>query len=184
MGRKSNREQRRADITRAFARVLSQHRYTGATVLAVAEEAQLSPGLLHHHFKNKREMLIELLESLIEEFKIRFRQRAKEGEFNLNTYIDSALKLDERSDSIAAKCWVGILAEALKDKAIMEKIKRHLDSEIVSITKLSGDKLGPTESSAILAFIIGSLVFGAYAPKRTAGFAADMGKKFASAAAD
>lgn len=181
MGRKSKRDERRADIVMAFARVLSQHGYAGATVLAVAEEAELSPGLLHHYFKNKREMLVELLDTLLLDFKARFRDRASSGEFNLETYIDSALKLDERANAIAAKCWVGILAEALKDKGLMDKIKRNLDSEIESIIKLSSSKMGANESSAILAFILGSLVFGAFAPKRASGFAAEMGKKFAEA---
>lgn len=178
MGRKSLKAQRRAEITRAFARVLAQHGYAGATVIAVAEEAGLSPGLLHHHFKDKREMLLELLNTLVADFKRNQEGRNIGPSSGVETYIDAALKLDERSDTIAAKCWVGILAEGLRDKGLMDKIKSYLDSEIQSIETLSGGKLNTEKSSAMLAFILGSLVFGAFAPKRTAGFAANMGKHF------
>ena len=181
MGRKSLKIERRAEITRAFARVLAQHGYAGATIVAVAEEANLSPGLLHHHFKDKREMLLELLSTLLADFRKNLVERGSGKAPSLESYIDATLKLDERADAIAAKCWVGILAEGLKDKALMDKIKHHLDTEIQAIETLSRGALDVEKSSALLAFILGSLVFGAFAPKRASGFAANMGKKlFAS----
>ena len=53
MPRPSNTEQRRNDITLAFLKVMAETGYAKATVRAIAAEAALSPGLIHHHFKNK-----------------------------------------------------------------------------------------------------------------------------------
>ena len=36
----------------------------------------------------------------------------------------------------------------------------------------SGDRLDAHQAGAVLAFIIGALILGAFAPKKTAGFAA------------
>ncbi len=178
MGRKSLKTERRAEITKAFARVLAQHGYAGATVIAVAEEANLSPGLLHHHFKDKREMLFELLNMLLTDFKTSLADRTKGSPVTIENYIDASLKLDEKANSIAAKCWVAILAESLREKSLMDKIKHYLDSEIQAIENLSSGKLDVQKSSALLSFILGALVFGAFAPRRASGFAAPMGKKF------
>jgi hypothetical protein len=46
-----------------------------------------------------------------------------------------------------------------------------VDSEIEVIRRRSGDRLSLQDAGAVLAFIIGALVLGAFAPRKTAGFA-------------
>jgi TetR/AcrR family transcriptional repressor of bet genes len=171
MGRPSNREQRRAEILGAFARVLADHGYAGATVAAVAAEAGVAPGLVHHHFESKDELLRCLLDDLTSRFRERVR-RYEGDEDPLLAYVDAALKLDERADQTAARCWVGVFAEAVRNRALFEQVRRLIDTEIVSIGRRSGDAFAPGESGAVLAFVLGSLVVGAFAPRKTAGFAA------------
>lgn len=175
MGRISLKTERRSEIILAFARVMAKHGFAGATMVGVAEEAGISPGLLHHYFRSKNEMLTELTDNLIRNFHRRIE--SDKDHRSCDTYIDAALKLDERADSIAAKCWVSVLAEALRDQALMEKIKKFLDTEIEIVRELSGKKLDVAESSALISYVMGCLVFGAFAPKRTSGFAAGMGKR-------
>ena len=171
MGRPSNREQRRAEILTAFARVLAESGYAGATISAVAAEAGYAPGLIHHHFENKEELLVALLQSLIAGF--RGRVRLYEGnEGPLFAYADGALRLDERADVTSARCWVGVLSEAIRHPALFARVRRILDAEIGAIQERSGARLSESQAGAILAFIIGSLVLGAFAPRKTAGFAA------------
>lgn len=172
MGRRSQRQERRAQITQAFAKVLADHGYAGATITAVADEADLSPGLLHHHFKNKQEMLDELLTILIATFRQRLVETRTDQTDPLKTYTDAALALDSRSDTVAAKCWVGLFAEALRQPALFLRVKKHLSSEIDALVRDSGGAIDEGEASAILAFVLGSLVFGAFAPRKAAGFAA------------
>jgi len=171
MGRPSNRLQKRAEILKAFTRVLADHGYAGATIAAIALEAGIAPGLVHHHFDDKAELLRGLVHDLVS----KFRQRVQHYEPNqdpLLAYVDGALKLDERADLIAAKCWVGVLAEAVRNKALFLQMRTLLDSEISSIEHRSRGRLSTEQAGAVLAFIIGALVLGAFAPRKTKGFAA------------
>ncbi len=170
MGRPSKRAERRGQILQAFARVLADHGYAGSTIAAVANEAGLAPGLVHHHFESKQDLLVSLLQTLIAGFRRRV-QSYEQGEDPLLAYVDGALKLDERADVTAARCWVGLFAEAIRNPTLFKQVRRMIDLEIDAIRGRSGHKLSEHQSASILAYIIGALVLGAFAPKKTAGFA-------------
>lgn len=154
----------------AFARVLSAHGYAGATIAAVANEAGIAPGLVHHHFASKEDMLLSLLKSMIDAFRARIA--AYGGDDPLLAYVDGALRLDERADVMTARCWVGLFSEALRNPVLFKQMRRLIDTEITAIEQRSKYALGPRDAGAVLAFIIGALVLGAFAPQKTAGFAA------------
>jgi TetR/AcrR family transcriptional regulator, transcriptional repressor of bet genes len=170
MGRPSLRERRRAEIVGAFAHVLAEHGYEGATIMAVATRAGMAPGLVHHYFAGKAELLSSLLDELISRF--RMRVRAKEPSVDpLTAYLDGAVGLDQTADLVAARCWVGLFAEAVRDPGLFTEVRRLVDTEIGTIQRRSGDRLSPQDAGAVLAFVIGALVLGAFAPRKTAGFA-------------
>lgn len=154
-----------------FARVLADHGYAGATISAVAAEAGVAPGLVHHHFESKAELLSCLLRHLITRFRARIDRHQGEGDALLD-YVDAALKLDERADITAARCWVGVFSEAIRSKTLFGQMRRLIDTEIVAIQSRAGGRFSAHDAGAVLAFVIGSLVLGAFAPRRTAGFAA------------
>jgi TetR/AcrR family transcriptional repressor of bet genes len=171
MGRPSRRAERRQQILHAFAQVLADHGYAGATIMAVADAAGIAPGLVHHHFDNKAELLSALLAELSARFRARMQSR-EPGADELAAYADAALKLDARADVTAAKCWVGLFAEGVRDPGLFQALRRMLDAELEAIQARSGGRLSAHAAGAILAYIIGALVLGAFAPKKTAGFAA------------
>lgn len=182
MGRPSVREERRAELVEAFARVLSEHGYAGATIAAVARGAGIAPGLVHHHFADKAELLACLLRRLMEGF--RQRTRALEaGVDPLSAYAAAAVRLDASADTVAARCWVGVLAEAVRHPTLFGQVRRLVDAEIEVIRRRSGDRLSSADAGAVLAFIIGALVLGAFAPRKTAGFAAPALEKLVRALA-
>jgi TetR/AcrR family transcriptional repressor of bet genes len=171
MGRPSVRAERRAEIVEAFARVLAEHGYAGATIAAVAAEAGVAPGLVHHHFTDKEDLLASLLEHLMERF--RSRTRAVEASADpLTAYAAAAVRLDATADAVAARCWVGVLAEAVRNPVLFAQVRRLVDSEIEAVRRRSSYRLSAQDAGAVLAFVIGSLVLGAFAPQKTAGFAA------------
>jgi hypothetical protein len=67
---------------------------------------------------------------------------------------------------------VGQLGDVLRDPALFDQMRRLMDTEIVAIERRSGLSLGAQEAGAVLAYVIGSLVLGAFAPRKTSGFAA------------
>jgi TetR/AcrR family transcriptional regulator, transcriptional repressor of bet genes len=139
--------------------------------MAVATRAGVAPGLVHHYFADKAELLSSLLEELIARF--RTRVRAKEpGADPLTAYVDGAVGLDQTADLVAARCWVGLFAEAVRDPTLFAQVRRLVDTEIGAIQRRSGERLSQRDAGAVLAFVIGALVLGAFAPRKTAGFAA------------
>lgn len=171
MGRRSLRAQRRGELVAAFARVLARQGFAGATVAAVADEAGVTPSLVHHYFTDKHELLTSLVADLLARFRRRTRSFEAETD-SLDAYIAAALALGASADVVAARCWVGVFAEAVREPALFEQVRRLLDTEIQAICRRSNQTLTEHDSSAVLAFVIGSLVFGAFAPRKAAGFAA------------
>ncbi len=182
MGRPSNREERRREILDAFAKVLGEHGYAGATIASVAAEAGVAPGLVHHHFENKAELMSELLRDLVARF--RRRVRGYEGrEDALLAYVDGALGLDDRADLLAARCWVGVFAEAVRNPELFADVRQLIDTEIGTIQHRSQGRFSSHDAGSVLAFVIGALVLGAFAPRKTAGFAAPGLRKLIAAIA-
>lgn len=180
MGRPNLRTKRRAEITSAFARVLARRGYAGATIVAVAEEAGIAPGLVHHHFADKADLLASLLDQLV----ARFRQRTEASEPSadaLTAYVSAALGLEQDPDPVTARCWVGVLAEAIRDPGLGDRVRRLVDVEIEIIRRRSRSRLSARDASAVLALVLGSLVLGAFAPARTAGFAAPVARSLVRA---
>ena len=61
MARPSNADLRRRQIAAALARLLPVTGFRGASTKAIAQEAGLSAGLVHHHFSSKLEILLLVL---------------------------------------------------------------------------------------------------------------------------
>jgi len=170
MGRPSLREKRRAEIVNAFAQVLAEHGYEGATILAVAARAGIAPGLVHHYFHDKSELLSSLLDELVSRFRARVRAK-EQAVAPLTAYVDGAVGLDGTADLVAARCWVGVFAEAVRDPDLFAQVRRLVDAEIGAIRRRSAQRLSDQDAGAVLAFVIGALVLGAFAPRKTTGFA-------------
>jgi AcrR family transcriptional regulator len=130
----------------------------------------MAPGLVHHYFTSKEDLYETLLEELVAEFRRREGSIRMKGP--LEAYVQAALALDERSDVAAARAWVGIFAEALGEPSLFAKVRRVIDAEVAHVERRAGGSLSAADASAIVAFVVGALVFGAFAPKKTAGFAA------------
>jgi TetR/AcrR family transcriptional repressor of bet genes len=170
MARPSLRAKRREEITAAFSRVLAQRGYAGATIVAVAEEAGIAPGLIHHHFASKADLLASLLDELVGRFRRRTAEKERPGDA-LVAYVRAALDLEQDADPVTARCWVGVLAEAVRDPGLGDRVRRLVGTEIEVISRRSRGRLSTRDASAVLALVLGSLVLGAFAPGNAAGFA-------------
>jgi AcrR family transcriptional regulator len=184
MARPSLRAQRRRELAAAFARVLATHGQEGATVAALASASGVAPGLIHHYFRDKQDLYGAVVELLIGTFRSRVAARPHgdgDGEGDaVASYGDAALALDG-GDVVAARAWVGLFAEAMSDSLLFDKIRRLLEAEMAQLERRGAGKLSNRDAGALLAFIVGALVFGAFAPRKTAGFAAPAFRQLATA---
>jgi len=177
MGRKSKRRERRQQLIDALGRVLAKRGSAEVSIAQVAHEADVAPALVHHNFENKRELFESLFDQELARLDAQAAQ-ARKSESPLMAYADAMLSLEKRADTQSARVWVRLFAEALKDSRLEAKLKRALDREIMRVQRLSNERLNTEQASALVAFVIGALVFGAFAPKRTRGFAATQMKVF------
>ena len=121
MSRKSNTEERRAEIVRALLAAMAEHGYEKATIQLIAQKAGLAPGLVHYHFKTKSEILLELIRTLASLSRQRyegFAESATSADDRLRAYINARLAKGEGADPHAVAAWVVIGAEAVRQPEV------------------------------------------------------------------
>jgi len=142
MGRPSNAAKRRQQIVEATVRVMARTGFDGASIQAIAKEAGLSAGLLHHHFGSKAEILHALLDHL--EAIVRARHEAlaarRRGHWGrLQAWVDAHLATGEGADPAAAAAWVWIGAQSLKDEALRARYGAVVERRLQGLTELIED---------------------------------------------
>ena len=132
MPRPSNKEQRRKEIVQGLLDVMSEKGYENASIQAIGKACELTPGLIHYHFKSKQEILVALIKSLSLIAQQRYEgllENAKSPREKLEAFIDAALSLGEGADEKAVSAWVVIGAEAIRQPEVQilyqEIIKRN-----------------------------------------------------------
>jgi TetR/AcrR family transcriptional repressor of bet genes len=118
MTRPSNNRERRAQIVDGLARAMASQGYEGATVARIAQEAGLTPGLVHYHFESKGEVLLALADRLTSGARARIERRlARAGadpRRRLDAFLDGLLDVGEDANPEAVACWALIGAEAIR----------------------------------------------------------------------
>src|SRR5512146_1744508 len=122
MPRPSNTVERRAQIVKGLRRVMARRGYDGASTTELARAAGLTPGLVHYHFTDKREILLALVNDLAREAGERAgRALSRAGAAplaRLESYLDAFLSLETEPDPEAVACWIAIGAEAIRDARV------------------------------------------------------------------
>lgn len=142
MARPSNTDARRKQITAAFANVMAHKGYDGASIAEVAKAARLTAGLVHYHFHDKLEILVEVL---AEFGQVHFQSldsalAAAPGEAlaKLDTFIDVHLGTGRNADEKRLACWIAIGAEAVREprvRAPYEHVLSRLIDTLESIVR-------------------------------------------------
>ena len=130
MSRKSNTEQRRAQIVNAMLAAMAGHGYEKATIQLIAQHAGLAPGLVHYHFKTKADILHELIRTLAALSRQRYLDCAHGAASpveQVRAYLNARLATGEGADPRAVAAWVVIGAEAVRQpevRAIYQQVVR------------------------------------------------------------
>ncbi|MBI4832775.1 MAG: TetR family transcriptional regulator C-terminal domain-containing protein [Candidatus Lindowbacteria bacterium] len=72
MGRKSLANERRIQIAKALNLCISKYGLQKSTIKKIAEEAGVQPGILHHYFTNRDEIIGEMVETVVNEISDRY----------------------------------------------------------------------------------------------------------------
>jgi TetR/AcrR family transcriptional repressor of bet genes len=187
MARRPNTELRRQQIVDGLLMTIATQGYTGATIQAIAAASGLAPGLVHYHFRDKREILVTLVGQLTGYASRRFESRAVnavDARARLRAYIDARLAYGSDANPDAVAAWVMIGAEAVRDPDVREVYQRAVRDEFALVRKLlraclldSGKRVRKLDALAasLLAFVEGVFVLASNARAIVpSGFAADM----------
>jgi TetR/AcrR family transcriptional regulator, transcriptional repressor of bet genes len=122
MPRPSNTAQRRDQIVRGLKKVMARKGYDGAAVPQIAAAARVAPGIVHYHFRDKLEILLALLESLVAEhdaaLEAALAKASGNPERELEAFIDIHLATGRTADPEALACWVAICGEAIRQPRV------------------------------------------------------------------
>jgi len=169
-------DSRRAQIVAALLPVLARNGYGKATIVEIARQAGLAPGLIHYHFANKREILVSLVRSMVEYANTRFEQATAAAHTpldRLRAHLDSRLALGDGANADMAAAWVMIGAEAVREPEVRTVYQEAIAAELQALTQLIADALrdaGRDESVAPrLAGALLALMEGAFQLASAAG---------------
>lgn len=193
MPRPSNTEERRQQIVEGLVVAMSRHGYERASIAEIAKAASLAPGLVHYHFENKQEILLELARHLGAQLEARVKARLERAEDSpkarLDAFIDAHLAVDADADPKAVASWVALGTEAIRQKDVRKAYGVVVERDLESLEKLvraalieaHGSATGAKAAAAALfAAIQGYFVLSAAAPALTpAGSAAPTVKRMA-----
>lgn len=137
MARPSNTDERRFQITSALVKVMARRGYDGASVADIAKTARLTPGLVHYHFDNKQEILLEALRDLVARHDTRLEERLGQAGGDpiaeLVAAIDFHLGLGADADPDALACWVLISGEALREPKVRTNFERAVHGMVARL---------------------------------------------------
>jgi TetR/AcrR family transcriptional repressor of bet genes len=139
VGRPSNKAQRRAEIVNALQSVIARVGYEGASIQAISKEAGIASGLVHYHFQNKQEILVELVHSLTETSVTRYeelKKNASNAQEKIEAFIDAALALGDGSNEQAVAAWVVIGAESIRQEEVRELYKFTIARQLEELRNL------------------------------------------------
>ena len=72
MPRGKKAEVRKKEIIEQFYQVIVEDGLEKASLVKIAERLSVSPSLLIHHFKNKDELILQLIDYIIEKYSVSF----------------------------------------------------------------------------------------------------------------
>jgi TetR/AcrR family transcriptional repressor of bet genes len=176
---------------------IGEHGYDKATIQTIAQKARLAPGLIHYHFRNKEEILLELVKSLAAVVQRRYEGLAAAAigaDARLEAYIDARLALGDGAAPQAVAAWVVIGAEAIRQPQVRAAYRDAVAAERTLLETLLHDYLderGKSPASAgrlaaaLIAFIEGAFQLSSAAGDiMPRGYAADMARQLVQRYAD
>jgi len=184
MPRPSNTEQRKAEIIGALLKVMARNGYEKASIVQIAKEAKLAPGLIHYHFKNKQEILIAMVNWIAEVGSVRLATIDKMSTTpwdRLKAFINARLATGEGESPEAVLAWVTIASESIRQPEIKELYEKMIAAQLITlqqlITAVAGKKLSGKEVTHLSAIVL-SAMEGAFQLSATANHV--MPKNYAS----
>jgi TetR/AcrR family transcriptional repressor of bet genes len=139
MGRPSNTKQRKQEIIQALLKVMSEQGYEKASIQAIAEQAGLTPGLIHYHFKTKQDILLALVNWIATAANERLEKLDKVVDdpwLKLEAFINARLATGDTEMPEVVAAWVVIAGESLRQPEIKEIYQDLIGQQLKMLKQL------------------------------------------------
>ncbi len=147
---------------------MARRGYDGASTAEIARAAGLTPGLVHYHFADKREILLALVDDIAREAEERAQRAlarvAGNQQRRLEAYLDAFLSLEPEPepDPEAVACWVAVAAEAIREPRVRKSFAAAISAQGHALRGLVAGALrarrrNPREANAIAAALLATL---------------------------
>jgi TetR/AcrR family transcriptional repressor of bet genes len=161
VGRKSLAKERREQIVRALNRCVSKYGLQNTTIKKIAQEAGVQPGILHHYFKDRDEIIEEMVKTIVDEVSAKYLeeiQRYQDPEKRFRegiSFLFGPMMVNDEYAAFFSDCW----AEAKRNpriresfKMLYERFRRGIIDLLVQSGKVSG--LSTKEIEDVAAMIV------------------------------
>jgi TetR/AcrR family transcriptional repressor of bet genes len=121
-------EVRRKSIVQAAMRAIAKYGFTGTTIGTICDEAQVSRGLINHHFGSKEELLRQAYQELCEEWAFQARDLLLEAHGDPEEKMRAMIRVNFGPTVFKQEhlgIWVGFWS-AIGKSAALKKLNREL----------------------------------------------------------
>jgi AcrR family transcriptional regulator len=119
-------EDARQAILRAAYDALCEHGYADLSTQHIADASSKSKSLIYHHYDDKDDLLLDLLDHLLDRFQQETRVDAEDPREHVEAVLDAVLAVDLPPERRAfTRAMVSLRAQAAYDDAYREHFQRH-----------------------------------------------------------
>ena len=133
-------DERRRQLVNAATRLFSKKGYRGTTTEEIARAAGLTKGALYHHFKSKEDLLFELVNTHMNEYRGQVLERLGDSP-TVEDLVDVHLDLTCGGDMAHYQAMVDIWVQAWK----IPRMKRMMSGRIRDYLNVLLDLVGPVK---------------------------------------
>lgn len=142
MARPSNTAQRKEEIVLALLKVMSEKGYEKASIQMIGKAADLTPGLIHYHFKTKQDILLALVDWISQAATNRLNtlnNGLTEPWDKLAAFINARLATGEDAMPEIVSAWVVIAGESVRQPEIKVLYQNLIEQQLRELKKLIAD---------------------------------------------
>lgn len=160
MARPSNSAERREQIVDGLLEVMAESGFEGASIGAIAKAAGVTPGLVHYHFEDKRELLHAAIDRLRDRALTRLSQAGRGGAPTLRDLVRAMTTRGPTSSPVDVACWVAVGAEAVREVKTRRRFEAAMREVAVLLEARAREDGLPPEHAARAAWSLVALVQG------------------------
>ena len=166
----AKRDQKRRQIAEAALQALMAYGCAGTTLRDIAEQSQLSLGMLHYYFEDRRDLVVYCLGLYRDAFMARFEHLIAKAETREDLIETLAIGLTDAvlTEPVVNRFWYDIRTQSLFDPAILPVVTGFQDA-MMELGRRIADRIGIDPAEMELRFAMLEGVFRYYAQRQIVG---------------